>query len=222
MLHYRSDKHECGFVGCATNHTGAGYTKILPSNEPNLLPISTTVTVMGWTRTGLDAQSALVNVPLPGLVLNVPGVGTVTTDNNGEFTIDIAAVTNITVGTLDGRHHNPLVGANAPSGVFPITPGVNSTIQLLTAAATTNEGAHTTTSYWVDVTNELVVVPEPCVPTQYTSNRRYADSTRPYVANTDATSVPPNSATAAHSSAVSSTTVSVVSRNIHCSDSRGS
>ncbi|MCC7064589.1 MAG: hypothetical protein IT456_17375, partial [Planctomycetes bacterium] len=58
------------------------------------------------------------------------------------------------VGTLDGRHHNPLVGANAPSGVFPITPGVNSTIQLLTAAATTNEGAHTTTSYWVDVTNE--------------------------------------------------------------------
>ena len=154
VLHYRSDKHECGFVGCATNHTGAGYTKILPSNEPNLLPISTTVTVMGWTRTGLDAQSALVNVPLPGLVLNVPGVGTVTTDNNGEFTIDIAAVTNITVGTLDGRHHNPLVGANAPSGVFPITPGVNSTIQLLTAAATTNEGAHTTTSYWVDVTNE--------------------------------------------------------------------
>lgn len=74
----------------------------------------------------------------------------------------------------------------------------------------------------VEVTNELVVVPEPCVPTQYTSNRRYADSTRPYVANTDATSVPPSSATAAHSSGVSSTTVSVVSRNIHCSDSRGS
>jgi hypothetical protein len=154
VLHYRSDKHECGFAGCASNHLGAVSTKILAPDQPNMLPVATTVTVMGWTRTGIDGQSALVNVPLPGLVLTVPGVGSVTTDNNGEFTIDIAAVTNITVGTLDGRHHNPMIGANAPSGIFPITPGVNSTIQLLTAAATTNEAAHTTGSYWIDVTNE--------------------------------------------------------------------
>ncbi|MFY9341549.1 MAG: hypothetical protein WAT39_03610 [Planctomycetota bacterium] len=111
---------------------------------------------MAWTRTGNDAFSALVNAPLPGLVLSVPGVGSVTTDANGQFTIDIAAAVNITVGNLDGRHHNVMSGANPPAGVFAVNPGVPTTIQLLTAAATTNEAAHPTTSWWTDATNEFL------------------------------------------------------------------
>jgi hypothetical protein len=87
-------------------------------------------------------------------VLNVPGIGAVTTYASGQFTIDIAAATTITVGNLDGSHHNPITSASAPSGTFTINPGVATTIQMPTSAATVNAAAHTTTAYWVDRTNE--------------------------------------------------------------------
>jgi hypothetical protein len=48
-----------------------------------------------------------------------------------------------------------MTGPNAPSAVVTVNPGVPTTIQLLTAAATTNEAAHPTTSWWVDKTNEF-------------------------------------------------------------------
>ena len=149
VLTFVTDKHECGVIGC--NGGKAEAPSIEKLSAP---PVPTTVTVMGWTRTGNDAYSALVNVPMPGLVINVPGIGNVTTNANGEFSIDIAAATNITVGTLDGRHHNPINGANAPAANVVVNPGVPTTIQLFTAAATTNEAAHTTTSWYTDATNE--------------------------------------------------------------------
>lgn len=155
VLTFRSDKHDCDMPGCTTK-THAARTIAASATSPTAMPpVPTTVTVQGWTRTGNDAYSALVNAPLPGLVLNVPGVGTVTTDQNGQFSIDIAAPVNITVGALDGRHHGPIAGANAPAGVFAVNPGVPTTIQLLTAAATTNEAAHTTASWYIDATNQF-------------------------------------------------------------------
>ncbi|MBL8723072.1 MAG: hypothetical protein JNK49_03460 [Planctomycetes bacterium] len=153
VLHYRSDKHECGFTSCNVGHPKAAQPVVPAAPAVAALPIPTTVTVLGWTRTGNDAYSALTNAPLPGLEIAVPGVGTMVTDQNGQFTIDIAAPVTITVGALDGVHHRPLVGANAPTASVTVSPGVNDTIQLLTSAATTNEAAHTTTSYWVDRTN---------------------------------------------------------------------
>jgi len=155
VLHYRTDKHECGSAFCANAHHGAARSEAVGPATPLAAPVPTTVTVMGWTRTGNDAFSALVNVPLQGIVVSVPGIGTRTTDSNGEFTIDIAAPVTIAVTTLDGTHHAPITGANNPAGNFLVNPGVNSTIQLLTAAATTYEAAHTTTAYWVDRTNEF-------------------------------------------------------------------
>jgi hypothetical protein len=153
VLHWTNDKHECGFDGCdhavAAPAAGAVAT---PAALP--LPVNTTVTVRGWTRTGNDAFSALTNAVLPGLVLSVPGIGNVTTDANGQFTINIAAPVSINVGQLDGRHHAAITGANAPSGSFTVNPGVATTIQLLTAGATTNQAAHTTTSWWTDRVNE--------------------------------------------------------------------
>ncbi|MCU0866979.1 MAG: hypothetical protein MUC36_24600 [Planctomycetes bacterium] len=146
VLRYENDKHECGFAGCG-HGTAAAPTPAAP-------PILTTVTVRGWTRTGNDGFSALVNVPLPGLQLTVPGIGAVTTDNNGQFTINIVSPVSIAVGNLDGRHHASINGAAAPSGSFTVNPGVATTIQLLTAGATFNEAAHTTTSWWTDRTNE--------------------------------------------------------------------
>lgn len=146
VRHYQNDKHECGLVGC----TGAHAARTV-GNAP---PVATTVTVLGWTRTGDDAFSALVNTPLRGIVLNVPGIGAVTTDANGQFVIDIAAPVNIAVGALDGTHHAAILGVNPPAGNFVVNPGVPATIQILTAAATTNEAAHTTCSYFVDKINE--------------------------------------------------------------------
>lgn len=156
VLHYRTDKHECGFTSCALAHPKAAAPKLPAAAAAAALPVPTTVTVMSWTRTAIDGQAALVNVPLPGLRLNVPGVGTVTTDANGQFSIDIASPVTITVGALVGSHHVAIAGANAPSASVTINPGVNDTIQLLTSAATTNEGAHPTTHYWVQATNNWV------------------------------------------------------------------
>jgi hypothetical protein len=156
VLHYRSDKHECGFTSCAVGHP-KGAAPVRPAAPAvAALPIPTTVTVMSWTRTAIDGQAALVNVPLPGLRLTVTGVGTVTTDANGQFSIDIATPVTINVGSLVGSHHVAIAGANAPAASVTITPGVNDTIQLLTAAATTNEAAHPTTHYWVQATNSWV------------------------------------------------------------------
>jgi len=151
ILTYRNDKHECGIVGC----TG-GHAPDLKIAAPLPAPVNTTVTVMGWTRIGVDAGAPLSNVPMPGLELDVPGVGTVTTDENGQFTIDIASATTINVGNLDGRHHATITGASAPSASHVVNPGVATTIQLLSSGASINQAAHTTTSWYVDQTNEYV------------------------------------------------------------------
>ncbi|MBM3973311.1 MAG: hypothetical protein FJ301_04335 [Planctomycetes bacterium] len=151
VLTFVSDKHECGFVGC---NVAKAAPAAAPATTAAMPPVPTTVTVTGWTRTGIDAFAALVNVPIPGLVVAVPGLGNYTTDNNGQFTIDIASPVTISIGTLDGRHHNPISGANAPAANVTVNPGVPASIDLLTAAATANEAAHTSTSYFVDRTNE--------------------------------------------------------------------
>jgi hypothetical protein len=154
VLRFVSDKHECGFADCG--HTTSANTATATSGAAAVSapPVLTTVTVRGWTRTGNDGFSALVNVPLPGLQLTVPGIGAVTTDNNGQFTININSSVNIAVGALDGRHHSPISGGSAPSGNFTVNPGVATTIQLLTSGATFDQAAHTTTSWWTDKTNE--------------------------------------------------------------------
>ncbi len=156
VLHYRTDKHECYSSSCRNAHHGLDRLEAIGPPAPAPLPVPTTVTVQAWTRTGADAYSALVNTPLRGVVVNVPGIGSRTTDANGEFVIDIAAPVTISLNGLDGTHHAPITGADAPVGSVVVNPGVNATLQLLTAAATTNQAAHPTTTYWVDRTNEWV------------------------------------------------------------------
>ena len=149
VLRYENDKHECGLANCTIAAPHA------PHTTPAPLPVLTTVTVRGWTRTGLDGFSALANVPLPGLQLTVPGIGAVTTDQNGQFTINIASAVTISTGNLDGRHHASIAGGNAPSASVTVNPGVPATLQLLTSGATYEQAAHTTVSWWVDRTNEF-------------------------------------------------------------------
>jgi hypothetical protein len=149
VIAFVSDKHECGFPGC----TLATHRPAKAAVKP-LIPVPTTVTVMGWTRIGDDAYDPLVNVPMPGLEISVPNIGTVITDANGQFVIDITTSTTISLSGLNGRHHALVSGNNAPAGSWTVTPGVAATIQLLTSSASTNEGAHTTVSWWTDLTNE--------------------------------------------------------------------
>ena len=161
VLHYQSDKHSCGFANCgavpaATEVDGPSVTLVeAPSVvEESAAPVPTTVTVMAWTRTGADAFSPLQNIVFPGLEVSVPGVGNRTTDANGEFTIDINAPVTISINGLNGRHHAQISGNSAPSGSVTVQPGVNATIQLLSASASSSQAAHTTASYWTDRSNE--------------------------------------------------------------------
>jgi hypothetical protein len=146
VLHWENDKHECGLAACSNRaHTPAV-----------LAPVPTTVTVMAWTRTGNDASSPLVNVPLRGLQVDVTGVGIFTTDQNGQFVVDIASPVTVGVSALDGTHHAPISGGSAPAASVVVNPGVDATLQLSSQAATSAQAAHTATSWWVDRTNEWV------------------------------------------------------------------
>lgn len=162
VLHFENDKHDCKLVGCAPKTAlptpliaaaGAPTVSLIETGK-NALPAVSTVTLMAWTRTGDDAVSALQNVPLRGITVNVPGVGLRTTDLNGEFDIDITSPVTISINGLDGTHFSPITGASAPVGSVTVTPGVNATIQLLTSGASINAAAHTTAAYWTDRTNE--------------------------------------------------------------------
>lgn len=118
-------------------------------------PVRTTVTVRGWTRVGQDAASPLVNVPLRGVEVAVPGQGIAVTDANGQFSIDIASPVTLSIGALDGRRHGPILGSDRPSASVLVQPGVAATLQLASATATPNQAAHTTTAYWTDRVNEF-------------------------------------------------------------------
>ncbi len=152
VLRYENDKHECFSPACRHSHHRLGN----PGAEgpPALAPISGTV--MAWTRTGLSSVSPLSNIPLAGLEVVVPGVGTAITDQNGFFSINstLTAPVNVTV-NLDGIHSQLVAGANAPTQTLSVTPGTPATFQLLTAGATSNESAHTSTYHWVYAVNEF-------------------------------------------------------------------
>lgn len=161
MLHYISDKHDCGLSGCATQPAAPEVDgpRVTLIEEPSVIenpdaPVPTTVTVMAWTRTGADAFSSLQNIPFPGLEISVPGIGLRVTDNNGQFLIDINSPVTISISGLNGRHHAPISGGSAPTGSVTIQPGVNATMQLLSSSASSAQAAHTTASYWTDRTNE--------------------------------------------------------------------
>lgn len=162
VLHFESDKHDCQIVGCTPKSAvptpimipAAAPTVALMETGINAAPTISTVTLMAWTRNGNDASSTLQNIPLRGIVINVPGVGVRTTDQNGQFDIDISSPVTININGLNGTHFNLISGTAAPVGSVTVTPGVNATIQLLTSGASTNAAAHTTTAYWTDRTNE--------------------------------------------------------------------
>ena len=154
ILNYRSDKHECGFVGCMNSHHGSNRTLTAGPVASSVAPVPTIVTIMAWTRTGDDAYSALVNTALQGIEVNVPGIGVRTTDANGQFTIDINAPVTITIGMIDGTHFVPISGPNTPSVNTVVNPGVAATVQIGTSGSSSADAAHATSAYWMDRVNK--------------------------------------------------------------------
>ncbi|MFO0278455.1 MAG: hypothetical protein ACK533_14360 [Planctomycetota bacterium] len=163
VLDFVNDKHACG-AGCAHPSHGpaAGIAPDrpvadAPAAAPTVAvpPLATTVTVLGYVRTGLSPGGLFPSlVPMRGLEVNVPGVGVRTTNANGEIQFDISAPVTITIGALDGRHHKAISGASAPNASSTVQPGANQSIVLLNLAANAAQLAHTNSAYWVDRVNE--------------------------------------------------------------------
>ena len=140
FLHWTNDKHECGNANCAVHP------------QRHALPVPTTITVMGWTHTGFSPVSAPTNAVLGGVTVNVPGFGLQVADQNGQFTINLAAPVAVSA-LLEGQHCNRVVGAGALSVTTTLQPGVPTTLQFGVAASTEQELAHTTTYYWTNRIN---------------------------------------------------------------------
>ena len=152
-LRWCNDKHECAVPGCtgALHHGGGGGDGDAPA-----MPLPTiSGTVMGYARIGTSATAPLVNVPMPGLEVNVQGHGIVVTDANGQFSAPVTATTAVTV-TLDGAHCQLVAGPQAPSVFASVAPGAPASLQLLSAAATADQAAHTSTYYWTHQVNEFL------------------------------------------------------------------
>jgi len=145
FLGFVSDKHECGPT-CSEHRGDAG-----AGSAPSAVP--TTFTVMGWTHTAFSPVSTPTNIPLAGLEVLVPGLGTFVTDQNGQFTANLANPTQVSV-VLNGVHSSAVAGPNPVTLQTTLQPGVNATLQLGSAASTEFELAHTTTYHWTWRVNE--------------------------------------------------------------------
>ncbi len=145
-LRFANDKHECGLPGCAKDIGGGG-----PAHGA-LLPVPTTVTVRGWSHTGFSPVSTPTNEPLPGVQVAVPGHGVQTTDQNGQFTIDLAAPLQVTA-LVEGQRCNLVFGPGGPTATANLQPGVPATLQFGASNAGEQLLAHTTTYYWTDRIN---------------------------------------------------------------------
>jgi hypothetical protein len=144
VLHYTNDKHDCGFVGGGPEHA-AGH---------GAAPPPATYTVMAWARDGVSTLTPATNVPLAGMQINVPGVGTVVTDANGQFTATLAQASSVTV-NMDGIHNSLIQGSSPVALTTTLQPGVPATLQLLAGSAADTSLAHTTCELWVYRVNEF-------------------------------------------------------------------
>ncbi|HZN40690.1 MAG TPA: hypothetical protein VFD82_17935 [Planctomycetota bacterium] len=147
-LGFTNDKHVCG-PACAVHGGGAG--DAAPGSPA--APPPATYTVMGWTHTGFSPVSAPTNIPLAGVEVVVPGVGTLITDLNGQFIADLTSPTAVTV-ALNGVHNSLVQGPSPLSAAATLQPGVAATLQFGTPGASEFELAHTTCYHWTWRINE--------------------------------------------------------------------
>lgn len=142
VVHFENDKHACA------HRSARGRA---PREMP---PTPTTITVMAWTQTAPSGAAAAVNVPMARFQFSVPGIGPVTTDQNGQVTVDLTAPVVVSVSNVDGVHHAPVQPTFASPVQLQVSPGVPAILQLFAASASDTQLAHSNVAYWVDRTNE--------------------------------------------------------------------
>ena len=153
VVRYLNDKHECADPNCTI--PPRGFERAGEETQPAAALPVVTGTVRGWTRLGTGATSALQNIPLPGVEVNVPGAGVVVTDANGNFSANVNTATSVSV-TLNGIRSSAIAGTGAPTVNATLTPGTNANIQFFSSAATPEDAAHTSTYYWTYAVNEFL------------------------------------------------------------------
>ncbi len=146
FLRYTNDKHECAL--CASGAGPHGHAAA-PAPTP------ATYTVMGYAHDGTSPVATPNNVPLPGVQIDLPGVGTFFTDSNGQFSADLTTAATITA-RLVGQHSAQVYGSNAPTVPITLQPGVGATLQFAASGSSQNTLAHTTTYLWTWRINEFL------------------------------------------------------------------
>lgn len=162
VLQFRNDLHECGVAGCHHRSPAPTRAAVAPvavvgasTSTPLAAPVPTGITVFAWID-GASVMGAMpFFLPMPGLSLQVPGVGTVTTDTAGHATVDLLAPVQVAYQGLIGRHHRRIQGGDAPSGSFTLVPGQSAVLTLLSPISSDRELAHTSVSFWTDRCNEF-------------------------------------------------------------------
>lgn len=156
LLQFVSDKHECGFAGCGGGANGEPMEGEPVEGGPaaKAPPVPTTFTVRGWTHTAFSPVSTPTNAVLPGVEVQVPGVGTFVTDANGQFTADLTSSVQVTA-RLDGEHTSLVTGTGAPTSTRTLQPGTPATFTFGTSGSGEALLAHTTTYYWTDRVNRF-------------------------------------------------------------------
>ncbi|MEO0479916.1 MAG: hypothetical protein AAF196_10580 [Planctomycetota bacterium] len=115
--------------------------------------------VMGWVNVTSNNLNPTTNVPLPGIEVVIPGVGTTFTDDNGDFSIPSASTTPVSVTiALQGRHLSRMdvIQGTPVTATQTVTPGVPAQFQLSSAGDAEFNRHQLDVYWWTDQTNEFM------------------------------------------------------------------
>ena len=147
-------------VARAYQHLGLEIARKRATNsEPSAVPMTLTGNVRGWAQNTSNGNLPVQLVPMPGIDVVAVGVGTVRTDDNGDFSIAYngSIPVNVTV-RLRGRHCGGVstnVGA-AISQTLAVSPGVPAQFILGSQTQSEFDRAQLNAYLWIDRSNEFL------------------------------------------------------------------
>lgn len=167
VLHFRTSRYECA----APAATAAAATAAAPASSATTAnaPIvtktfdtfappqpgvwtNTTVTLQGFTRTGLTANAFPVVYPLEGIEIAINGT-TYTTNAQGKVTVNITGLATISMNGLRGPRYQSITGLSAPTVGGILLAGQNQNWLFGNIVGADEEVAHPTTDYWIQKAN---------------------------------------------------------------------
>jgi hypothetical protein len=141
----------------AEGHLGRRIAEARAAKEHDAAGMTLSGNVLGWVNTGLTPNASLSLVPMPGIQVTAPGVGSALTDDLGNFSIPYSGTTpvNVTV-NLVGRHVGSMINdqGSTYSLTQSVSPGVPAGIVLSSSGAGEFERSQLTTYWWTDQTNQ--------------------------------------------------------------------